>query len=167
GRPGSIEWLAGVGFAVAIGLGVASPLLALWDVVEPIGALDTTLAHVLGLVCYGAGLLAVLHAQGAMGESWRVGVDPSERTELVMHGPFSVVRNPIFTAMVATVLGLSLMVPSVVALASVAMLSNSLEVQVRLVEEPYLMRVHHASYPAYAGRVGRFLPGLGRLKQEL
>jgi protein-S-isoprenylcysteine O-methyltransferase Ste14 len=34
---------------------------------------------------------------------------------------------------------------------------------VRFVGEPYLARAHGEDYRAYAGRVGRFLPGVGRL----
>lgn len=41
-----------------------------------------------------------------------------------------------------------------------------LELQVRFVEEPYLLRTH-ATYASYASRVGRFLPGLGRLRGML
>jgi hypothetical protein len=33
-----------------------------------------------------------------MGDSWRIGVDPSETTTLVRTGVFGWVRNPIFTA---------------------------------------------------------------------
>jgi len=37
------------------------------------------------------------------------------------------------------------------------------KIQVRLVEEPYLLRTHGPAYARYAQRVGRFLPGLGTL----
>jgi protein-S-isoprenylcysteine O-methyltransferase Ste14 len=40
----------------------------------------------------------------------------------------------------------------------------SVQVQVRLVEEPYLLRVHGDAYRAYAARTGRFVPGVGRLR---
>jgi protein-S-isoprenylcysteine O-methyltransferase Ste14 len=163
GRPGSIEWFAGLGFVASIAGGVLAPVLALNDEVEPVDALDTTLVHVLGIALYAAGLVAVLIAQGTMGGSWRVGVDPSERTALVTAGPFSIVRNPIFSAMLATMLGLTLLVPSVVAFASLALLLVSLELQIRVVEEVYLRRTHGEAYERYASRVGRFLPGLGKL----
>jgi protein-S-isoprenylcysteine O-methyltransferase Ste14 len=39
----------------------------------------------------------------------------------------------------------------------------ALGMQVRYVEEPYLMRTHGRRYLAYASRVGRFVPGLGKL----
>jgi protein-S-isoprenylcysteine O-methyltransferase Ste14 len=51
----------------------------------------------------------------------------------------------------------------VVALAGLAALWLALEIQVRLVEEPYLLRTHGDAYREYAARVGRFVPGLGRL----
>ncbi|MCM0674466.1 hypothetical protein NCC78_07160 [Micromonospora phytophila] len=57
-----------------------------------------------------------------MGTSWRIGVDPSERTELVTDGAFALARNPIFTAMAASTLGLTLMVPNAVALAALLVL---------------------------------------------
>jgi protein-S-isoprenylcysteine O-methyltransferase Ste14 len=47
--------------------------------------------------------------------------------------------------------------------AAVAVLLVSIQVQVRAVEEPYLLRVHGPAYADYAARVGRFLPGVGRL----
>ena len=119
---------------------------------EPIGAVDGPGAHALGLVLFGLGLAATLYAQLAMGESWRVGVDESERTELVTDGPFAVVRNPIFAAMIPTSLGLTLMVPNVVALVGFAALVLALEIQVRLVEEPYLRRVHGQAYASYAAQ---------------
>ncbi len=164
GRPGSAEWVAGVGFTVALLVGAAAPLLALLDWVEPIATLDTTVAHVAGLLLAVAGIGLTFYAQVAMGASWRIGVDPGERTALVTNGPFALVRNPIFAAMLPTALGLALLVPSWVALFGLAGLVAALELQVRVVEEPYLLQVHGETYAAYAARVGRFLPGVGRLR---
>lgn len=163
GRPGSAEWIAGVGFVVALAVGFAAPLLALLDVVEPIAALDGSAAHVAGIVLALGGIAATFVAQVAMGASWRIGVDPSERTALVTTGPFALVRNPIFAAMLPTALGLTLLVPSWVALAGMAGLFVALELQVRAVEEPYLLSVHGETYASYAAQTGRFAPGLGRL----
>jgi protein-S-isoprenylcysteine O-methyltransferase Ste14 len=163
GGPMSADWTAGAGLVAAVACGVAAPLLAQSGDVEPIGALDRTGVHVLGIALFALGLSSVVATQQAMGRSWRIGVDPGERTGLVTGGPFRLVRNPIFTGMVITWAGLAAMVPSVVALASVALLIASLEVQTRLVEERYLLRKHGEDYAAYAGRVGRFLPGIGRL----
>lgn len=163
GRPGSPEWLGGVLFAVALLLGVAAPLLSLLGVAEPVAALDLTALHVAGLALVAAGTALTLAAQLAMGDGWRIGVDADERTELVTGGPFAVVRNPFFAAMLPAALGFALLVPTVVSLAALLALAVALELQTRVVEEPYLRRVHGDAYAAYAARTGRFLPGVGRL----
>ena len=41
-----------------------------------------------------------------------------------------------------------------------------IQLQVREVEEPYLRRVHGHTYRDYTTRVGRFLPWLGRTRDE-
>lgn len=165
GRPGSAEWIAGVGFTVALLVGAAAPVLALLDVVEPISALETTAAHVAGLVLAVGGIGLTFYAQVAMGSSWRIGVDPGERTTLVTSGPFALVRNPIFAAMLPTALGLTMLVPSWVAIVGLGGLVIALELQVRVVEEPYLLQVHGDSYAEYATQVGRFVPQVGRLSR--
>lgn len=165
GRPGSPEWIAGVGFALALVVGAAAPVLALLDVVEPISALDVGPVHVVGLALALAGIAATFYAQVAMGASWRIGVDREERTVLVTAGPFALVRNPIFAAMLPTALGLTMLVPSWVAIMGLFGLVVALELQVRVVEEPYLLRAHGDSYAGYAARVGRFLPRIGRLRR--
>lgn len=161
-RVGSAHWWAHVGFVVALLLGLAAPLAAVLDLVEPVAALDVAAAHVAGTVLVVAGVVATFVAQLAMGRSWRVGVDETERTELVARWPFTVVRNPIFSAMAVTAVGFALLVPSVLSAAGLALLAWALEHQVRRVEEPYLASVHGAAYAAYLATVGRFVPGLGR-----
>ncbi len=93
GRPGSVEWFGGVLFACTLGLGLAAPVLGLVGAVEPVGALDGRASHALSFVLYCLGLAGTLVAQAVMGRSWRIGMDESERTELVTTGP-SAVRPP-------------------------------------------------------------------------
>jgi protein-S-isoprenylcysteine O-methyltransferase Ste14 len=119
-----------------------------------------------GLVVAATGIAGTLVPQLGMGSSWRVGVDETERTDLVTRGPFPVVRNPIFTVVALTGAGLVLMAPNVVALAGFAMPLLALQLQVRIVEEPYLLRTHGARYATYAARVGRFVPAVGRLTSQ-
>lgn len=125
-------------------------------------ALDRPGVQWTGLVTAVLGVVATFATQSAMGASWRIGVDEHEKTDLVRTGPFEVVRNPIFTAMAITGVGLALMAPTAVALIGVILLLAALELQVRVVEEPYLARVHGTAYAAYAARVGRFVPMVGR-----
>ena len=164
GSPGSLEWTAGVLFVLALALGAAAPALDLAGTLEPVDALDVPVGHAAGLCLFGLGLVGTLAAQSAMGSSWRIGVDESERTELVTGGPFALVRNPIFAAMLPTGLGLALLVPNAAAFAGLLALFVALEMQTRLIEEPYLLRTHDESYSRYAARVGRFFPRVGRLR---
>lgn len=161
---GPVERLAGYLFGLGLATGLAAPVLALLGIVEPIPALDGSVGHAVGIVLAVVGIVVTFGAQLAMGDSWRVGVDPEERTQLVTGGPFGLVRNPIYSAMTPTVIGLTLMVPSVVGIAGPIILAIALELQVRRVEEPYLLQVHGEEYATYAARVGRFVPGVGKLR---
>lgn len=162
GRRGLVDRLSGSCTAFG-GLGlVAAPLLDLAGVLRPLPAVAGRGWQVVGTALALVGFACTQWAVGAMGASWRVGVDHSERTRLVTDGPFRHVRNPVYTAIVATAVGLATMVPNAVAWGSVGLLVVGLELQVRAVEEPHLLRVHGAAYRAYASRVGRFVPGLGR-----
>jgi protein-S-isoprenylcysteine O-methyltransferase Ste14 len=156
-----LERFAGVLFVTGLFSGALAPTLALLDALEPIAALDGAVGNAIGVVLAVAGILLTFGAQLAMGDAWRIGVDPEERTELVTDGPFRLVRNPIYSAMIPTVFGLVLMVPNIVALAAFTALAIALELQVRLVEEPHLQRIHGVEYAEYAARVGRFVPGVG------
>ncbi|MBA2764135.1 MAG: isoprenylcysteine carboxylmethyltransferase family protein [Thermoleophilaceae bacterium] len=162
GRIFSAEWSAGVLFAVALAMGFGAPLLDLAGVLDPIRALDSGAVHVVGGALFLLGLIATLIGQMTMGVSWRIGVDHSERTEMVTGGPFGLVRNPIFSAMIPTSLGLVLLVPNPLAVVGLLALVVALELQVRVVEEPYLLSTHGATYAEYTSRVGRFVPGIGR-----
>ena len=56
------------------------------------------------------------------------------------------------------------MVPNVVALAMLVATVSTYQIQVRLVEEPYLHQVHGEAYRTYAERTGRFVPWVGRAR---
>ena len=164
GKPGSTEWWGGVLFVVAVVLGATAPVLDLAGVLDPIDSLDGDFGHQAGTGLFFGGLVTILVAQLAMGDSWRIGVDHEERTDLVTDGPFQAVRNPIFAGMIPTSLGIALLVPNAVAVVALVLLVAALEIQTRLVEEPYLLAAHGSAYRDYASRVGRFLPLVGRLR---
>ncbi len=165
GRIGSVVWLAGVGFVVAMAAAVFAPILQLVGVVAPLPVLDRPWLNVLGAVIAAVGIAATVYAQLDMGDSWRIGVDANERTTLVRTGVFGLVRNPIFTAMLTFGLGIALVTPNVVAVIGFVALAVTIELQVRAVEEPYLAAVHGDEYRDYTARVGRFVPGLGRFRR--
>jgi protein-S-isoprenylcysteine O-methyltransferase Ste14 len=165
GDLGSTEWFAGVGFVAALVAAVVAPVLQWVGVVSPVGVLHAPLIQALGIVIAVLGIFATVYAQLDMGDSWRIGVDPNETTTLVRTGVFSWVRNPIYTAMMAFGFGIALVTPNLVAIAGFVLLVVTIQLQVRVVEEPYLLTVHGDAYRAYLATVGRFVPGVGRGKE--
>ncbi|MFC9971012.1 methyltransferase family protein [Spirillospora sp. NPDC127200] len=159
---GTVQWWARVLFTGALVIGAAGPVAALVGL-PAVAVLAHAAVQASGLVLAVAGVAATLAAQTSMGSSWRVGVQEDERTDLVTGGAFALARNPVFTAMIVTAAGLAAMVPNVISLVGLAVTVVVIQMQVRAVEEPYLLRVHGAAYAAYAARVGRFLPRVGRL----
>lgn len=137
---------------------------ALGDVAPVFSVLDHAGVRWSGAAVAVLATALVLVAQSTMGRSWRIGVDPAERTDLVMHGLFALVRNPIFSAMLAFWAGIALLIPNAVTLLAVAVAWVGVEVQVRAVEEPYLLRTHGDAYRRYASRTGRLLPGIGKMR---
>src|SRR5206468_3975801 len=109
-------------FAIAIMCGVLAPILDLTGTLSPLKPFAGTAWRVAGVAGYCGGLAGTLWAQVGMGDSWRIGVDESERTRLIIRGPFLHVRNPIFTCMIVAVSGLALLLPNALALAAVAAL---------------------------------------------
>lgn len=143
---------------------VVAAVLQRTNVVQPLNTLRMVWIQVAGIIPATAGIAATVYAQLAMGDSWRIGVDEQENTTLVRTGPFKWVRHPIYTAMMAFDLGLLLVTPNLVALAGFILLVATLEVHVRRVEEPYLLRTHSAVYRGYTASVGRFVPGVGLIR---
>jgi protein-S-isoprenylcysteine O-methyltransferase Ste14 len=159
---GPLEYLSGVLFLGGMAMAIVSLELVLQDDLDPIGSLDVDALHVPGIALATLGGLSVFGAQLGMGASWRIGVSEDQGTDLVTGGWFSVIRNPIYTAMIVGWTGFALMVPTWLAFAAVVVIASALELQVRVVEEPYLIRTHGEAYRRYASRVGRFIPGVGR-----
>lgn len=154
GRVGSPSWWGGVCFLASV---VCTPL-ALWFDAAP--TLSVELAATLAVV----GLAVTLLAQAQMRASWRIGVRPGERTALVTGGLFRVVRNPIFSGMFLFSAGVVALWPNTVSALAALLLLVGVELQVRFVEEPALGALHGEAWRAWARRVGRFVPLVGRLR---
>jgi protein-S-isoprenylcysteine O-methyltransferase Ste14 len=113
------------------------------------------------VVLFGTVLMAA--AQLDLGASWRIGIDEGARPGLVQGGLYRVCRNPIFLAMLIVVAGFAIMLPTWLSFGTVLGMALGIRAHV-LDEEAYLLRTYGADYAAYARRVGRFFPGLGRLE---
>lgn len=165
GAVGSLEWNAGLLASLGLAAGGLAPVATLlgWRGGGLLFASDAV--HRAGAALAAVGILGALASQVTMGDSWRIGVDEGERTDLVIHGVFAWVRNPIFSFILLSGAGLLALVPNVFSLASFALTFSGIEIQVRAVEEPHLGKTHGPAYRAYASRVGRFVPGVGRLNR--
>ncbi|MFI9402102.1 methyltransferase family protein [Nocardia sp. NPDC052316] len=162
-QAGTAQWWAKVAGILGFLTLIAAPIAELLGL-QPFSVLARAAVGGtgVGLVVLGISLTAA--AQAAMGTAWRADVNPHARTTLVTDGPFRWVRHPVLTGVATTFVGLALMTPNPVALAALAIMLVCLQIQTRLVEEPYLLRVLSKDYAAYAARTGRFIPWLGRLR---
>jgi protein-S-isoprenylcysteine O-methyltransferase Ste14 len=114
-----------------------------------------------GTLLFG-GTLFMAAAQLGMGQSWRIGIDPSARPGLVTHGIYRYSRNPIYVGTFLCTSGFLVLVPTWISLTLLVLTITRVRWQVRQ-EEAYLIRTYGDAYRAYAREVGRFVPGLGRL----
>ncbi len=143
--------IALIGFGLDSIVEVSSGLIILWQFRHPLPESREKTALRLMAVSFFA-LAAYVSFES---------VRESEHTELVTDGLFAVVRNPFFAATLLTGAGIALVVPNVVALLGWTLLLAVVELQVRVVEEPYLRRHHGEAYRAYLASVGRFVPRVG------
>jgi protein-S-isoprenylcysteine O-methyltransferase Ste14 len=96
-----------------------------------------------------------------MGASWRIGIDEGAAPGLIDSGLFRFCRNPIYLALLVIIAGYAAMLPTPISLLMWVGAYLSVRLQIRA-EEAYLRRSYGEAYHAYARRVGRLLPHLGR-----
>jgi protein-S-isoprenylcysteine O-methyltransferase Ste14 len=114
-----------------------------------------------GAVLLTAGVVLLVVATLDLGASWRVGIEERARPGLVTTGLYRYSRNPIFLAMLVTLVGYVLLLPTRLSLALLAAASLGIRLQIGA-EEAYLSHAYGDAYRIYARRVGRFVPGIGR-----
>ena len=152
-RQGLPAWLFRLSFAG----GLLCPIL-LATGLEPVGefiALPKRL-QIAGLVLAATGAIFAIHAQRAMGASWRIGSAEGHSGAIVDTGPFRLSRNPVFVGQVVLFAGFLLARPDAVELALLAAIVLAVRLQVRI-EEKVLERDLGAPYGAYRARVPRWL----------
>jgi protein-S-isoprenylcysteine O-methyltransferase Ste14 len=119
--------------------------------------------HVGGTALLFGGLALLVVALLDLGVSWRIGIEEGSRSGLVTSGLYRFCRNPIFAAILIMVAGYALLLPTRLSLLLLVGAFIGIRQQA-LAEEAYLLRTHGDAYRAYARRVGRFLPGVGKLR---
>jgi protein-S-isoprenylcysteine O-methyltransferase Ste14 len=101
-------------------------------------------------------IIWIMTAQYQMANSWRIGIDSEQQTELITSGLFAHSRNPIFLGILIANFGLFLVIPNAVTLLIGGLSFFAIQVQVRL-EEVHLMQVNGREYGDYVSRVGRWV----------
>jgi len=138
-----------------VALWIALPLLAAWGLLHPL--------YDLPLVQWGAVAVAVLALAltmvcwKRMGKSWRMGIDPNEKTQLIISGPYAYVRHPIYALSSLLMIASAIAVPSTAMIAIAVIHCALLQWEARR-EEKYLLQTHGQAYGNYLAGVGRFIP---------
>ncbi|MHB1173161.1 MAG: methyltransferase family protein [Lacisediminihabitans sp.] len=152
--------------AVALGLVCLQfVLLAALVLVPPgtlwrVGAVLLTLAIVLGAI--GVSLAAL--GLAGLGSALTASPIPREHATLVTGGVYGFVRHPVYTGLLLGGLGLVLFGASVWHIIAWFALVVLLVAKTRWEER--MLTASHPDYRRYAARVGRFLPGVGRLRER-
>lgn len=122
-----------------------------------IAVLNSLLFDIIGFVAGIFGLSFCLYAQIKMGNSWRVGIDEKNRSELITTGLYKFIRNPTYLGLFIMNFGIWLILPTWTMFLYVLLFYIFLEIQVRC-EEEHLIKTHGEEYIEYKKRTKRYLP---------
>jgi protein-S-isoprenylcysteine O-methyltransferase Ste14 len=153
--------------------GAASLLLLLTAVAYPldrrsvdwfgrIPLLDGPIAQGFGVMACTLAGVCIVWGEVSLGRSFRVAL-PESKQPLVTHGIYRFIRNPLALSVDLLALGVLLLAPSWLALASLALNVAGYEWKIRI-EETYLRQAHGPAYAAYCAQTGRYLPRVFRGK---
>jgi protein-S-isoprenylcysteine O-methyltransferase Ste14 len=117
-----------------------------WTALAAVGAVATVFALAASFYCW-----------REMGTSWRIGIDPREKTTMIVSGPYRYLRHPIYALSILLMLGSLAANPSIVLLI-VAVLHCGLLVTESLREERHMLKTHGQAYADYMRGTGRYLP---------
>ncbi|HXX53112.1 MAG TPA: isoprenylcysteine carboxylmethyltransferase family protein, partial [Thermodesulfovibrionales bacterium] len=103
------------------------------------------------------GHLGTLWCYSALGDSWRIGVMRDEKTTLVTHGPYRLVRHPIYLFQFMILVGMLVLLPSLFSILIlfihfICVILKSFD------EERHLAAIHDCKYHDYLLRTGGFFP---------
>ncbi len=114
--------------------------------------------NVAGGLLMTAGLVVVVVGALNLSGSFSIMPRPPAGAQLVTHGLYRYVRNPIYSGVIATTFGLGLGWGSWPALLLSGVLAGVLDLKTR--REEVFLRERFPGYAAYAARTRKFIPGL-------
>ncbi|WP_193509523.1 isoprenylcysteine carboxylmethyltransferase family protein [Cryobacterium sp. BB736] len=109
-----------------------------------------------------AGIVLATLAAIRLGDALTPSPIPKQHTPLATTGVYGLMRNPIYTGIILVGAGMTLFGASTWHIGALVALLVLLAVKARWEER--MLAATHPDYPAYARRVGRFLPRIGRLR---
>jgi protein-S-isoprenylcysteine O-methyltransferase Ste14 len=109
-----------------------------------------------GLLLGHLALPGIWIAQHQMKQSWRIGIDYINKTELITSGLFAWSRNPIYVFLLMALLGLFLVIPNAITFSVLCGAYMILQITMRL-EEAFLLKQHGTRYESYRKKVKRLL----------
>ncbi len=122
----------------------------------PFWYLDNHYLQIVGWILLHFSLIWIFIAQIQMANSWRIGIDYENKTELITTGLFRYSRNPIFLGIIIADLGVLFIMPNAFTLLVVSLSVYSVQIQVRL-EEIFLKENHGQYYLEYLENVSRWI----------
>ena len=132
---------------------------------RPLLAEGTTIYDVLqvvGAVLIIGGVVLFAAAQLNLGASWQVGIDERYKPGFVSSGLYSFSRHPIFLGFLTLMTGYAAMLPTT--LSFILLLGAYIGFRTQAdTEEAYMLKTYGEPYRDYTRRVGRFIPGVGKL----
>jgi protein-S-isoprenylcysteine O-methyltransferase Ste14 len=118
--------------------------------------------QVLGAALMLCGIVFFAVAQLHLGASWRIGIDAEAKPGLVTDGLYRYSRNPIYVGLLATIAGYACLLPTV--LSAIVLVAAYIGMRAQIAgEEAYLLATYGDAFRDYARRVGRLVPGVGKL----
>jgi protein-S-isoprenylcysteine O-methyltransferase Ste14 len=118
--------------------------------------MDHRIVDLTGFLIGMCGLIICAVAQRTMGSSWRVGIDETRVTELVITGIFQYSRNPTYLGLYLLLIGIWLIWPTWAMGLLAVIFYILLEIQVRC-EESHLLKIHGKDYSDDCARTRRYL----------
>jgi protein-S-isoprenylcysteine O-methyltransferase Ste14 len=129
---------------------------AAYALLAPFGYLERPGIRLAGLITGHLALPGILIAQRQMKQSWRIGIDYINKTELISSGLFAWSRNPIYVFLLAALTGLFFVIPNAITFAVVCGAYIILQIIMRM-EEAFLLKQHGKRYESYRAKVKRLL----------
>jgi protein-S-isoprenylcysteine O-methyltransferase Ste14 len=126
------------------------------DLLFRINRLDYGIIKIIGLILVSISLILGFISLITMRDSWRVGIRPEQRTDLITNGVFRFSRNPYFLSYILIFLGCFLIILTYVFLIIYLIWIILIHLLI-LDEEKYLTEQHGDIYKDYKSRVNRYL----------